>query len=272
LSDYVHKVQIPEVTGFFKKFINLDPKKDLCPVRPSVHYHMGGIPTDESGTVLKGPGEIMAGLFAIGECGAASFHGFNRLGTNSILELITMGRFAGERIVEDLSENREKSPPEAGQKTFAIFSGLLNQTHKDSLGQIRSDLQTTMTEKVGIFRTEKGLSEGIEALQELKERASRTALSSKNLVMNQELIQRWELDNLLEVALVCARSALYRKESRGGHFRDDFPERKDEFNHHTLAYVSEHGTVRLEKRPVDMSLYEARDQHSEKFNLIERKY
>jgi succinate dehydrogenase / fumarate reductase flavoprotein subunit len=272
LSDYVHKVQIPEVTGFFKKFINLDPKKDLCPVRPSVHYHMGGIPTDESGAVLQGSGEIMAGLFAIGECGAASFHGFNRLGTNSILELITMGRFAGERIVEYLSENREESPPQTGLKTFAIFAGLLNQTRKDSLGQIRSELQTTMTGKVGIFRTEQGLTEGIEALRELKERAAKTALSSKTLVMNQELMQYWELNNLLDVALVCARSALYRRESRGGHFRDDFPERKDEFNHHTLAYVTEHGTVQLEKRLVDMSLYEARDQHFERFNLIERKY
>jgi succinate dehydrogenase / fumarate reductase flavoprotein subunit len=272
LSDYVHKIQIPEVTGFFKKFVNLDPKIDLCPVRPSVHYHMGGIPTDEFGNVQKGPGEAMVGLFAIGECGAASFHGFNRLGTNSILELITMGRFAGERIVEYLGEGVEESPADAGEKTFAVFAGLLNQTRKDSLGQIRCELQNTMTEKVGIFRTEQGLTEALEALQGLKERAAKTALSSKTLVLNQELIQRWELDNLLEVATVCARSALYRRESRGGHFRDDFPERKDEFNHHTLAYLTEHGTVQLEKRPVDMSLYEAGDRHFEKFNLIERKY
>ena len=214
----------------------------------------------------------MAGLFAIGECGAASFHGFNRLGTNSILELITMGRFAGERIVEYLGEGMEESPPDAGAKTFAVFAGLLNQTRKDRLGQIRCELQNTMTEKVGIFRTEQGLTEALEALQGLKERAAKTALSSKSLVLNQELIQHWELDNLLEVATVCARSALYRRESRGGHFRDDFPERRDEFNHHTLAYLTEHGTVQLEKRPVDMSLYEAGDQHFEKFNLIERKY
>jgi succinate dehydrogenase / fumarate reductase flavoprotein subunit len=272
LSDYVHKVQIPEVTGFFKKFVNLDPKVDLCPVRPSVHYHMGGIPTNEFGNVQRGPGDVVPGLSAIGECGAASFHGFNRLGTNSILELITMGRFAGEQIVEYLGEDSEGSPPEGGENTFAVFSGFLNQTRKDSLGQIRCELQSTMTEKVGIFRTERGLIDAIEALQELKERADKTALSSKTLAMNQELIQHWELDNLLEVAMVCARSALYRRESRGGHFRDDFPERKDEFNHHTLAYLTAHGTVQLENRPVDMSLYEAGEQHFEKFNLIDRKY
>jgi len=272
LSDYIHKVQIPEVTGFFKKFVKLDPKIDLCPVRPSVHYHMGGIPTNEFGNVQKGPEEYIAGLFAIGECGAASFHGFNRLGTNSILELITMGKFAGERIIEYLGENLEESPPEAGEKTFAVFARLLDQTREGSLGQIRSELQNTMTERVGIFRTEQGLTDAIEALQELEERAAKTALSSKTLAMNQELIQHWELVNLLEVAMVCARSALYRRESRGGHFRDDFPERKDEFNHHTLACLTEHGTVQLDKRPVDMSLYEAGDQHFEKFNLIERKY
>jgi succinate dehydrogenase / fumarate reductase flavoprotein subunit len=272
LSDYVHKIQIPEVTGFFKKFVNLDPKVDLCPVRPSVHYHMGGIPTNEFGNVQKRPGEHMAGLFAIGECGAASFHGFNRLGTNSILELITMGKFAGEQMMDYIGEDVEEPPPGAGEKTLAVFARLLNQTRPDSLGRIRHELQKTMTEKVGIFRTEQGLTEGIEALQELKERADKTALSSKSLVMNQELIQHWELSFLLEVAMVCASSALYRKESRGGHFRDDFPERKDEFNHHTLAYLTEHGTVQLEKRPVDMSLYEAGDQHFEKFNLIERKY
>ena len=90
--------------------------------------------------------------------------------------------------------------------------------------------------------------------------------------MNQELIQLWELDNLLKVAMVCAQSALDRKESRGGHFRDDFPERKEEFNHHTLAFLTEHGAVQLGKRPVDMSLYDAGGQYFEKFDLIERKY
>jgi succinate dehydrogenase / fumarate reductase flavoprotein subunit len=222
--------------------------------------------------VQKGSGDVVPGLFAIGECGAASFHGFNRLGTNSILELITMGRFAGERIVEHLEEEVGESPPEAGEKTFAVFSRLLNPGRTDSLGQIRCELQSAMTEKVGIFRTEQGLSDAIETLQELRERAAGTALSSKGLVMNQELIQRWELHNLLQLALICARSALCRRESRGGHFRDDFPERRDEFNHHTLAYLTEQGAVQLEKRPVDMSLYEAGDQHSEKFGLIERKY
>lgn len=272
LSDHVHDVQIPEVTGFFKKFVNLDPKKDLCPVRPSVHYHMGGIPTDACGEVRRGPQERIAGLFAVGECAAASFHGFNRLGTNSILELITMGKFAGERISEYIGEGLEESPEGAGEKSFALFAKFMDATGKGNLGQTRTAMQTVMTEKVGIFRTEKGLTEAIEALRGLKEDADRTGLTLRTLRMNQELIQRWELDNLLAVSMVCARGALNRRESRGGHFREDFPAREDVFNHHTLAAMTVYGDVALGGRPVDMSLYEAGEPHHEKFGLIERKY
>ncbi|MBW1862225.1 MAG: FAD-binding protein [Deltaproteobacteria bacterium] len=272
LSHYVHDVQIPEVTGFFKKFINLDPKEELCPVRPSVHYHMGGIPTNEFGEVQKGPEELIYGLFAVGECAAASFHGFNRLGTNSILELITMGKFAGEKAIDYLGEDLDEFPDEAGERTFSLFSRFTEKRGKDRIGRIREDMQALMTEKVGIFRTENELREAIEALRGLKERADKSSLSSPSLTMNQDLVQRWELDNLLAVSMVIAQGALHRRESRGGHFREDFQEREDEFNHHTLAYMTESGRVNLEKRPVDMSLYEAKGDNYEKFDMMERKY
>jgi succinate dehydrogenase / fumarate reductase flavoprotein subunit len=272
LADYVHDVEIPEVSGFFKKFVNLNPKKDLCPVRPSNHYQMGGIPTNEIVEVQGSPGETVPGLFAVGECGAASFHGFNRLGTNSLLELITMGKFAGERIVEGLDEGVVEAPGDAGERTFAAFSRYMGAKGKDNLGQIRSEMRSLMTEKVGVFRIETGLEEAIEALKELRERACRAALSCEGLIMNQDLIQRWELDNLLSNAMVIAAGALNRRESRGGHFRDDFPERNDQFHYHTLAYMTDFGEVRIGKRPVDMSLFEAGDEHHEKFGIIERKY
>jgi len=272
LTDYVHDVEIPEVSGFFKKFVNLDPKKDLCPVRPSNHYQMGGIPTNELGEVQSGPGETVPGLFAVGECGAASFHGFNRLGTNSLLELITMGKFAGERIVGSLDQSMGEAPGDAGERTFSTFSRYLEAKGKDNLGQIRAEMRNLMTEKVGVFRVEKGILEAIEALKELKERACRTALSCEGLVMNPDLTQRWEVDSLLDNAMVIAEAALHRRESRGGHFRDDFPERNDQFHYHTLTYMAEYGEVRLGKRPVDMSLFEAKGAHHEKFGVIERKY
>ena len=272
LPDYVHDVQIPEVTSFFKKFVNLDPKVDLCPVRPSNHYHMGGIPTNEFGQIEKAPGKAIFGLFAVGECAAASFHGFNRLGTNSILELITMGKFAGERAATCLTEGRVELPKRAGEGTFTQFSGFMKQKNGGNIEQIREELQTLMTEKVGVFRSEEGLSRAVETLKELKERADAVHLVSRSLVMNQELIQRWELENLLAVSMVIARAALKRRESRGAHFRDDFPERKDEFNYHTLAYMEQFGEVKLGERPVDRSLYEAKGEHYENFGMIERKY
>ncbi len=272
LSNYIHDVQIPEVTGFFKKFVNLDPKKDLCPVRPSNHYQMGGIPTNEFGEVEKDARRSIPGLLAVGECAAASFHGFNRLGTNSLLELITMGKFAGEKAIDYLEDAEVDLPKDTGEKTFSQFSGFMQGQGKVHFGEIRKEMQSIMTEKVGVFRTETGLTEAIEALKALKERVSKAPLSSKTLIMNQELIQRWELDNLLDVSMVTAAAALKRRESRGGHFREDFPDRKDEFNHHTLASMTEFGEVRFDKRPIDMSLYEAKGQHYEKFGIIERKY
>jgi len=268
----VHEEQIPEVTGFFKKYVNLDPRIELCPVRPSNHYHMGGIPTNIAGQVLNVSQTPVPGLYAVGECAAASFHGFNRLGTNSILELITMGKFIGESVLETLADPPGKPAEATPEKSFRLFSGYLAGQGADNIGKIRDALRTLMTAKVGVFRTESGIVEAIESLSELNERAQRVSLANKSLAMNQELIQRWELDNLLAVSLVIARAALARKESRGAHFREDFPERKDAFNHHTLASMPVFGHVTLDRRAVDMSVFSAGGDNYEKFNLIERKY
>ncbi len=233
---------------------------------------MGGIPTNEFGEVGKGMQGVIPGLFAVGECAAASFHGFNRLGTNSLLELITMGKFAGEKAIDYLEGADDEAPSDAGAKTFSQFSAFLEGQEKDNFGGIRQEMQTLMTEKVGVFRTEAGLLEAIETLKALKERANKTPLSERTLIMNQELIQRWELDNLLAISMVTARAALSRRESRGGHYREDFPERKDEFNYHTLASMKAFGEADFDERPIDMSLFDARGEHYEKFGMIERKY
>lgn len=272
LPDNVHDEQIPEVSGFFKKYVNLNPKTDLCPVRPSNHYHMGGIPTNEFGEVQDGNQRVVPGLYAVGECAAASFHGFNRLGTNSILELITMGKFVGERVLDHISDF-SKNVPEAGEfRTPAKFSAYLEAAGRDNLVTLRETLRSTMTEKVGVFRTEAGISEAIETIKELKERAGKTALSEKSFTMNQELITRWELDNLLTVSLTIARAALNRKESRGAHCREDFPDRLEAYNDHTLVSMPEFGATQIGTRPVDMSIFEARGDHCEQFGMIARKY
>jgi succinate dehydrogenase / fumarate reductase flavoprotein subunit len=273
LPQSVHDKQIPEVTGFFKKYVNLDPKTQLCPVRPSNHYHMGGIPTDEFGQVRTACGQIVEGLYAVGECAAASFHGFNRLGTNSILELITMGKFAGRKALEYLKEAGSERPANTSEvASFARFSRHLEATGKDNIGKIRNSLRTLMSEKVGVFRTEQELASAVDEIKALKARADQTALAGKSLTMNQELVQRWELDNLLAVSMIIAEAALKRKESRGAHYRDDHPDRKEQFNYHTLACMQEFGKIEFGQRPIDMSIFEAGGEYAKNFKMIERKY
>ncbi len=272
LPDEVHDNQIPEVNTFFKRYVNLDPRSQLCPVRPSNHYHMGGIPTDESGQVQNARQQRVEGLYAVGECAAASFHGFNRLGTNSILELITMGKRAAGQIIKKLHVDKgaliEMQPVRFSERFAAYF----NTSGQDNIARIRTVMRRTMTEKAGVFRTEKGLREAVEILHELKDRVRKTAMGSQGLTMNQELVQRWEIDNLLAVAMTITQAALHRQESRGAHFRDDFPERKDTFTYHTLVRMGDFGDMKLGKRAVDMSIFEAGGPHYKQFGIIERHY
>jgi len=152
------------------------------------------------------------------------------------------------------------------------FNRYLEASGKSSTGQIRESLRSLMTEQVGVFRTEEGMAGALERIKELKNEAESISLTTKSLKMNQELVQRWELDNLLDVAMVMCESALNRKESRGAHFRIDYDERKDEYNYHTLISMPEFGAAELGKREVDMSIFEAGGPDKERFGLIQRKY
>jgi succinate dehydrogenase / fumarate reductase flavoprotein subunit len=183
-----------------------------------------------------------------------------------------MGRFAGERAVEMLEDDAPTLPGGAGERTMARFARYLEGKGKGNPGLVRATMQSLMTEKVGVFRTEQGIQEAISLLEGLKAQADEAPLNSKSLLMSQELVQRWELDDLLGSAMVISQGALHRRDSRGGHFREDFPERREELNDHTLVYMTEFGKVRLEKRPVDMSIHAAKGEHYEKFGMIERKY
>ncbi|UCG99840.1 MAG: FAD-binding protein [Deltaproteobacteria bacterium] len=274
LPKEVHEKKIQEVCSFFKRFVGVDPERDLCPVTPTAHYQMGGIPTNEFGEVQNDTQGIVPGLFACGEVAAASLHGLNRLGTNSLLELITMGRITGERVIEYLKDatDPEEPSPDDHHMVFHQFSTYLHAQGREKYAQIRDKLRDLMMEKVGIFRTENSLLEAIEELRELKERATHIPQGTTSLRANQDLWQVWELNNLITVSMVIAQGALSRKESRGAHFREDYPERRDEFNYHTFAYMPKFGEVTLEKRPVDMSMFEAKGGHYELFDYIKREY
>lgn len=272
LPDEVHEKEIPEVSSFFKRYVNLDTKIDLCPVRPSNHYHMGGIPTTEFGEVQDAGLQTIDGLYAAGECAAASFHGFNRLGTNSILELITMGQLIGEKAVEYMDSEPNAQHDIAPQLFDKQFSDYFGGSGPESIGQLRSRLRSTMTEKVSVFRTETSITEALVIIDEIKHMLKQTALSCRVLPMNQELLQRWEMDNLLLVAESIAIAARYRKESRGAHFRDDYDQRSDDFNHHTIVSIDDDGNCVLGRREIDMSVFKIGGENSDKFDFIERKY
>jgi succinate dehydrogenase / fumarate reductase flavoprotein subunit len=185
-----------------------------------------------------------------------------------------MGKVVGERVTAylDNAEGPGDLSPDAGKHVFGRFSRYLEAEGEERCAEIRDTLRVLMTEKVGVFRTESGLTEAIEELKELKERAGQMQLSSKSLIMNQELLRFFELDHLLDVSMVIAHGALDRRESRGAHYREDYPERIPEFYYHTLAYMTQYGEVKLGTRPVDMSIFEARGEHYEKFGIIERQY
>jgi len=274
LPKEVHEKKLQEVCSFFKRFVGVDPQKDLCPVAPTAHYQMGGIPTNEFGEVQRDPNLIVPGLFACGEVAAASLHGLNRLGTNSMLELITMGSVTGDQVVAYLRDSEEPQglPPDAGHIVFDQFSTYINSQGTESYAQIRDSLRTLMQEKVGIFRAEKPLIEAIEKLKELKEKATRIPPGTASLHANQDLWQVWELNNLITVSMTIAQGALARQESRGGHYREDYPVRSDEFNYHTLVYMPRFGEIAFDKRPIDMSIFKAQGERYELFDYIERKY
>jgi succinate dehydrogenase / fumarate reductase flavoprotein subunit len=183
-----------------------------------------------------------------------------------------MGKFAGERALGYLSNSPHRLPAADTGLCSQRFSDYLEASGQDNIGQIRDALRNVMTEQMSIFRNEDGMRKTIDTLNELKSRADKTALSSQSLRMNQELVQHWEVDNLLVVAMVTTQAALHRKESRGAHFREDFPERSDAFNYHSLITMAQFGEVVLGKRKVDMSRFEEGGEHADKFGLIERKY
>jgi succinate dehydrogenase/fumarate reductase flavoprotein subunit len=211
-------------------------------------------------------------LYAAGECGCASFHGFNRLGTNSILELITMGKFVGDAVVGFMGSRPMEPKRDAGDQTLDQFQRYLNSNGSQNIDGLRNDLRQMMTAKVGVFRNQVGLDQALDGIDLLNKEAVRAGLKSKSLRMNQELIQRWELDNLLAVAATIAAGALRRKETRGGHARSDYPERSDDFNQHTLVYMDDGGQIQFSERKVEMQIFDQGGPNHEKFGMIERKY
>ncbi|MFN3362057.1 MAG: FAD-binding protein, partial [Pseudanabaenaceae cyanobacterium] len=227
------------------------------PVRPTVHYSMGGIPTNTNGQVLDRSLVPVPGYFAVGECACVSVHGANRLGANSLLECVVFGKWVGEKVA-DYVQNRSL-PSLAPDRYLASgqrqLESILQRRGKTRIAALRRELQEVTTNHCGIFRRAESLQGGLVKISKLKERYQRDLhIDDRGKVFNLELQQALELGNLLRVAEAILSSALYRCESRGAHFREDFPHRDDvNFLHHSLVWQGE-GGIEIGQRPVDLSL------------------
>jgi succinate dehydrogenase / fumarate reductase flavoprotein subunit len=272
-KDYVHldmthlgkevlSSKLAEITGFAYTYAGVDATREPIPVQPTCHYMMGGIASDVDGRVIRDDnGTPFTGLFAAGECACVSVHGANRLGCNSLLDTLVFGRRAGKQI-RRFVESAEPVKP-ATDYTRAIadrISELMAGDGKEKIGDIMTGMQEVMMNNVSVFRERSTLSEALDEIRELKQRYEHISLQDKGHCFNRELLDAVELGHMLDLAEVIAMGALYREESRGAHFREDFPDRNDEkFLVHTLVRHSESGPQILEK-PVTITRFQPKER------------
>ena len=248
--------KLPGIREIAKKFANVDPVRDPIPVVPTCHYQMGGIPTNYRGEVVAphggNPEAVVAGFFAAGECACASVHGANRLGTNSLTDLLVFGKASGDTMIRFLKDNpvHKDLPADAAERTRARLARLDGQQNGESVHEVGAEMRRVMQAHCGVFRFPDMLIEGVRKINQTAQRAQRTQIADKSRVFNTARVEALELDNLIEVAVATLVSAEARKESRGAHDRADHHERDDaNWLKHTLWYKE---GSRLDYKPVHM--------------------
>jgi succinate dehydrogenase / fumarate reductase flavoprotein subunit len=255
-AEVIHE-RLPGIAESARIFAGVDVTKEPIPVLPTVHYNMGGIPTNYHGEVVTlkdgDPDSVVPGLMAIGECACVSVHGANRLGSNSLLDIVVFGRATANRCAEILTPGlTQPELPAAGlAKALDRFKRIHNSNGNTSTAKIREAMQYTMQKHAAVFRTAETLQEGVDKMQEVYASFQDVAVKDRSLVWNSDLMETFELANLLDCAQTSIQCALNREESRGAHAREDFPDRNDdEWMKHSIAWVEESGKVKIDYRPV----------------------
>ncbi len=258
LGKEVIEKRLPDIADFCRTYLHVDPVTQPMPVHPTAHYAMGGIPVNiDTNVIIDGKNTPVVGFFAAGENSCISVHGANRLGTNSLVELAGYGMIAGLKLGEFIKTAKlEPLPEDPAGYTIEQLEKILNSSGDEKPADIRKEMQQIMMDNVSVFRTGELITEAIEKLDELRERYERISIQDKGKRFNTDLLEAWELSNLLDVAYATATSALNRTESRGAHSREDCPKRDDEnWLKHTLVYKTD-GGVRFDYKPVVILRYQ----------------
>jgi len=250
--------KLPDIIDFCRVYLGVDPLTQMMPIQPTAHYTMGGIPTNKYGeVVIDSKNTVFPGLFAAGECACVSVHGANRLGTNSLLDLVVFGKHAGLRAAEYAKQaDYEKLPDTTEADSRSQFDSLRNGSGKANAFDIATEMKKAMFNDVGIYRTGSIMEAALDNVLELKERFKQVRVTDTGKIFNTELLNAWELGNMLDVAELVTVCAMNRTESRGGHTREDYPERDDQnWLKHTLA-CKENGKIKIEYKPVVITKFQ----------------
>lgn len=250
--------RLPELRDLAITFLGLDMIKEPILISATAHYSMGGIPCDVNGHVRKNNTEFVEGFYAAGECSCVSVHGANRLGANSVLEALLFGRFVGKAMAEEVDgiELKKATQDDANTMTQEL-DWILTNNGTEKVSKLRHELQQSMTDNAGVFRTEETLAQQVEFIKELRKRYRQIRIEDKSKIFNTELQEAIEFGHMLDYCMFIVQSALARKESRGAHYREDYPTRDDEnFLQHTMGYMDKDGNVNLEYMDVVLGKHE----------------